>query len=48
MINNIHDQLVGRAGKMQVAGADMGLAPRSRRPRLGVGGRGPLPALSGV
>jgi hypothetical protein len=26
MINNIHDQLVGRAGKMQVAGADMGLA----------------------
>ena len=26
MINNIHDQLLGRAGKMQVAGADMGLA----------------------
>jgi acetyl-CoA C-acetyltransferase len=26
MINNIHDQLVGRAGNMQVAGADMGLA----------------------
>jgi acetyl-CoA C-acetyltransferase len=26
MINNVHDQLVGRAGKMQVAGADMGLA----------------------
>ncbi len=26
MINNIHDQLVGRAGKVQVAGADMGLA----------------------
>lgn len=26
MINNIHDQLVGRAGKMQVPGADMGLA----------------------
>jgi acetyl-CoA C-acetyltransferase len=26
MINNIHDQLVGRAGKMQVKGADMGLA----------------------
>jgi acetyl-CoA C-acetyltransferase len=26
MINNIHDQLVGRAGRMQVPGADMGLA----------------------
>jgi acetyl-CoA acetyltransferase len=26
MINNIHDQLLGRAGKMQVQGADMGLA----------------------
>jgi acetyl-CoA C-acetyltransferase len=26
MINNIHDQLVGRAGRMQVGGADMGLA----------------------
>ena len=26
MINNIHDQLVGRAGPMQVKGADMGLA----------------------
>ena len=26
MINNVHDQLLGRAGKMQVAGADMGLA----------------------
>jgi acetyl-CoA C-acetyltransferase len=26
MIDNIHDQLLGRAGRMQVAGADMGLA----------------------
>src|SRR5215510_13957899 len=26
MINNVHDQLLGRAGKMQVAGANMGLA----------------------
>jgi acetyl-CoA C-acetyltransferase len=26
MINNIHDQLVGRAGRMQVKGADLGLA----------------------
>ncbi len=26
MINNIHDQLVGRAGRMQMPGADMGLA----------------------
>lgn len=26
MINNTHDQLVGRAGRMQVPGADMGLA----------------------
>src|SRR6266545_2033224 len=26
MIGNIHDQLVGRAGRMQVKGADMGLA----------------------
>jgi acetyl-CoA C-acetyltransferase len=26
MINNIHDQLLGRAGAMQVGGADMGLA----------------------
>jgi len=26
MINNIHDQLVGRAGQRQVPGADMGLA----------------------
>jgi acetyl-CoA acetyltransferase len=26
MINNIHDQLLGRAGKVQVQGADMGLA----------------------
>jgi acetyl-CoA C-acetyltransferase len=26
MINNIHDQLLGRAGQMQVPGADMGLA----------------------
>jgi len=26
MINNIHDQLIGRAGQMQVAGADRGLA----------------------
>ncbi|MBI4242191.1 MAG: thiolase domain-containing protein, partial [Candidatus Rokubacteria bacterium] len=26
MINNIHDQLLGRAGKMQVQGARMGLA----------------------
>jgi hypothetical protein len=26
MINNIHDQLVGRAGRMQVPRADMGLA----------------------
>jgi hypothetical protein len=26
MINNVHDQLLGRAGKMQVQGADMGLA----------------------
>jgi acetyl-CoA C-acetyltransferase len=26
MINNVHDQLLGRAGKMQVPGADMGLA----------------------
>jgi acetyl-CoA C-acetyltransferase len=26
MINNIHDQLVGRGGRMPVPGADMGLA----------------------
>ena len=26
MIANIHDQLLGRAGRMQVRGADMGLA----------------------
>ena len=26
MINECHDQLLGRAGKMQVKGADMGLA----------------------
>ncbi len=26
MISNIHDQLLGRAGKMQVKGATMGLA----------------------
>ena len=32
MINNIHDQLVGRAGKMRVLGADMGLAHNLGRP----------------
>ncbi len=26
MIDNIHDQLVGRVGRMQGPGADMGLA----------------------
>jgi hypothetical protein len=26
MINNIHDQLAGRAGRMPGSGADMGLA----------------------
>lgn len=26
MINHIHDQLVGRAGRMQAPGADTGLA----------------------
>lgn len=26
MIDNVHDQLLGRAGRMQVKGADMGLA----------------------
>lgn len=26
MIDNVHDQLRGRAGRMQVTGADMGLA----------------------
>jgi len=27
MTHNIHDQLVGRAGRMRGPGADMGLAP---------------------
>src|SRR3990172_3655117 len=39
VIKNIHDQLVGRAGKMQVRGADMGLADN-------LGGPGAASALA--
>jgi acetyl-CoA C-acetyltransferase len=39
MIDNIHDQLVGRAGAMQVEGADMGLA-------LNLGGPGAVSAVA--
>ena len=38
MINNIHDQLLGRAGRMQVDGATMGLAHN-------VGGPGAVAAV---
>jgi hypothetical protein len=39
MINNMHDQLVGRAGRMQVAGADMG-------PAHNLGGPGSVSAVA--
>jgi hypothetical protein len=39
MINNTHDQLVGRAGRMQGPGAGMGLAHN-------LGGPGSVPAVA--
>jgi acetyl-CoA C-acetyltransferase len=39
MIDNVHDRLTGRAGKMQVAGADIGLAPN-------LGGPGAVSAVA--
>lgn len=39
MINNIHDQLLGRAGRMQGPGADKGLAPN-------LGGPGSVSAVA--
>jgi hypothetical protein len=39
MINNVHDRLLGRAGKMQVKGAHMELAHN-------LGGPGAVPAVA--